>query len=104
MHRLRIRQRCLGPDQRTAIKARGSYDPHYEAGQMTATTKCCNVEIVLAMWVSSTDAQVCKNFCWPFVWYFVWSLDGICWPTKGAEWSRVAFLIALQCGRTYGRA
>ena len=25
---------------------------------MTATTNCCNVEIVLAMWVSSTDAQV----------------------------------------------
>ena len=25
---------------------------------MTATTKCCNVEKVLAMWVSSTDAQV----------------------------------------------
>lgn len=46
------------PDQRTAIKARGSYDPHYEAGQMTATTNCRNVEIVLAMWMSSSDAQV----------------------------------------------
>ena len=40
------------------FKARGSYDPHHEAGQMTATTKCRNVDIVLAMWVSSTDAQV----------------------------------------------
>jgi hypothetical protein len=45
-----------------AIKARGSYDPHHEAGQMTATTNCCDVEIVLAMWASSTDAQVCINF------------------------------------------
>jgi hypothetical protein len=44
----------LGPDQRTAIKARGLYDPRYEAGQMIATTDCRNVEIVLAMWVSST--------------------------------------------------
>jgi hypothetical protein len=25
---------------------------------MTATTKCCNVRKVLAMWMSSTDAQV----------------------------------------------
>ncbi len=25
---------------------------------MTASTKCCNVKIVLAMWASSTDAQV----------------------------------------------
>ena len=40
------------------LKARGSYDPHDEAGQMTATTNCCNVKIVLAMWVSSIDAQV----------------------------------------------
>jgi hypothetical protein len=29
-----------------------------EAGQMTATTNCRNVNKVLAMWVSSTDAQV----------------------------------------------
>jgi len=52
----------LGPDQRTAIKARGSYDPHYEAGQMTATTKCCNVRKVLAMWVSCTGVSSAK-FC-----------------------------------------
>ncbi len=29
-----------------------------KAGQMTASTNCCNVEKVLAMWASSTDAQV----------------------------------------------
>jgi len=29
-----------------------------KAGQMTASTNCCNVKIVLAMWASSTDAQV----------------------------------------------
>ena len=56
-HDSRAAQRT-GLDQRTAIKARGSYDPHHEAGQMTATTKCRNVKIVLAMWASSTDAQV----------------------------------------------
>jgi hypothetical protein len=37
-----------------------AYLPHQKAGQMTASTKCCNVKKVLAMWASSTDAQVCK--------------------------------------------
>jgi len=40
------------------MKALGSYDPHHEAGQMTATTNCRKVEIVLAMRLSSIDAQV----------------------------------------------
>jgi hypothetical protein len=49
--------------------------PQAKAGQMTATTKCRNVEIVLAMWVSSTDAQVLSlhhsaSFCI--------SIEGLC--------------------------
>jgi hypothetical protein len=36
----------------------GGKGPQAKAGQMIATTNCHNVNKVLAMWASSTDAQV----------------------------------------------
>src|SRR5664280_706418 len=52
-----------GPNQRTTIKARGHPIRFYEAGPMTAPrpTSRQDVEKVLAMWASSTDAQVCAK-------------------------------------------
>lgn len=51
----------IGLIQPTAIKARDSYDPHHEAGQLTATTNCRNVKIVLA---SGRDPQMnrCERY------------------------------------------
>jgi len=47
-----------GPISGQPSRQCGENRPQAKAGQMTATTKCRDVKKVLAMWVSSTDAQV----------------------------------------------
>lgn len=73
--------------------------PQAKAGQMTATTKCRNVKKARAMWVSSTDAQVCLKTDWPSVWYFLWPLCGTPWSLEGLRWSCVVLGRDERCNR-----
>ena len=72
VHAHQARQQWLGSDQRTTIKARGSYDPHHEAGSMTAPRPkvAATSKKVLAMRTPSIDdcvddthstASMCQN-------------------------------------------